>query len=334
MGLPSDADQDQSARFALLLKTSTNLLESFNPKVTTVDAYFEDAPILENPLLGEVELKFIHQVFYGCYRYSKLLKLFVTSFVYKAPATALRSEQSLYKILAYMLFFRLEDVGVDNLRQFLNCGYGSPPAMSALLIPDPEHTIEKDLIANPVPSYINKTNLAKIEEARARQTEEEKAKIAVKYSSADEFSFETAKRRDHAAIKEELKQEAEKKLMAECTFQPRSNKRIMPREDATVRHTVSSVLREDARLRQQMAKDAELLKQYEADLHDASSYYEWQDKMRTTRPEGERAAWLNSEQVRNNGRQEPGHGLLEEMSWAELKERLKVMQAQHERSAR
>ena len=27
-----------------------------------------------------------------------------------------------------------------------------------------------------------------------------------------------------------------------------------------------------------------------------------------------------------------GHGLLEEMSWAELKERLKVMQAQHERT--
>lgn len=167
------------------------------------------------------------------------------------------------------------EVGVDFLRLVVTS--------SVRLIPDPEHNIEKDLMANPVPSYINRTNLAKIEEARARQTEEEKAKIAVKYSSADEFSFETAKRRDHAAIKEELKQEAEKKLMAECTFQPRSNKRIMPRDDAIVRQTVSSVLREDARLRQKMAKDAELLKQYEADLHDASSYYEWQDKMRTTR---------------------------------------------------
>ena len=150
------------------------------------------------------------------------------------------------------------------------------------LIPDPEHSIEKDLVANPVPSYINRTNLAKIEEARARQTEEEKAKIAAKYSSTDEFTFETAKRRDHAAIREELKQEAEKKLMAECTFQPKPNKRIMPRDDAIVRQTVSSVLREDARLRQKMAKDSELLKQYEADLHDASGFYEWQDKMRTS----------------------------------------------------
>lgn len=151
------------------------------------------------------------------------------------------------------------------------------------LILEPEHSIEKDLTAKPVPSYINKTNLAKIEEARAKQTEEEKAKIAVKYSAADEFTFETAKRRDHAAIKEELKEEAEKKFMAECTFQPKSTKRIMPRDDAVVRHTVSSVLREDARLRQTMNKECELLKQFEADLHDASTFYEYQEKMRKTR---------------------------------------------------
>lgn len=378
MGLPSETAEDESARFALLLRTCTNLLESFNPKATTVDAYFEEAPVLANPLLGEVELKFCHQIFYGCYRYNKLLKLFVTSFVYKAPATALRSEQSLYMILAYLLFFRLDDVGIENLRKFVNCGYGSPPAISALLdyamdkeelqrwvmeewlkhydpsylekdvidnlqskepilrplmnemeikatgmlksggatgppgtvksqkpltefqpfnlttvkprlIPEPEHNIEKDLAAKPVPSYINKTNLAKIEEARAKQTEEEKAKIAVKYSAADEFTFETAKRRDHAAIKEELKQEAEKKFMAECTFQPKSTKRIMPRDDAVVRHTVSSVLREDARLRQTMNKECELLKQFEADLHDASNFYEYQEKMRKKDDEDEQA---------------------------------------------
>ena len=89
-----------------LRKKCVKLLETFNPKATTVDAYFEDAPFLKDPLLGEVELKFIHQVFYGCYRYGKLLKLFVTSLLYKAPATAVRSEQSLYMVLAYLLFFR------------------------------------------------------------------------------------------------------------------------------------------------------------------------------------------------------------------------------------
>lgn len=28
---------------------------------------------------------------------------------------------------------RLDDVGIENLRKFVNCGYGSPPAISALL---------------------------------------------------------------------------------------------------------------------------------------------------------------------------------------------------------
>lgn len=99
-------------------KTSTALLETFNPRTTTLDAYFQDAEFLQNPLLGEVELNFVHQVFYGCHRYSKLLKLFVTSFIYKEPTTALRSEQPLYNILAYLLFFRqawMDDVSLESV---------------------------------------------------------------------------------------------------------------------------------------------------------------------------------------------------------------------------
>ena len=90
-------------------KKCVRMLDTFNPKVTTVDAYMDDAKFLQDPMVGEVELKFIHQVFYGCHRYSKLLKLFVTSFVFKVPAIAVRSEQSLYQVLAYLLFFRPGD---------------------------------------------------------------------------------------------------------------------------------------------------------------------------------------------------------------------------------
>ena len=89
-----------------LRKKCVKLLETFNPKVTTVDAYMDDAKFLEDPMIGDVELKFIHQVFYGCHRYGKLLKLFVTSFAFRVPAIAVRSEQSLYQVLAYLLFFR------------------------------------------------------------------------------------------------------------------------------------------------------------------------------------------------------------------------------------
>eukprot|EP00913_Durusdinium_trenchii_P003192 g2952.t1 len=153
-------------------------------------------------------------------------------------------------------------------------------AVKPRLIAEPDHHIEKDLIANPVPGFLNKTNLAKIADERKRQMEENKAKVAMKYSAADEFTFETAQRRDHASVLEELRAKAEEKFMEECTFQPQAAKRIVPRDDAMVRQTVASVLKEDARLRQAMAKDAELLKQYEAELHDASHFYEWQEKMK------------------------------------------------------
>ena len=138
----------------------------------------------------------------------------------------------------------------------------------------------KDLTAHPVPAHINRTSLAAIEEGRKRQREEEKARVAAKYSLDDEFIFETANRRDHETIRTQLLEDAEKKTMAECTFQPKAKKRIMPAEDATVRQNTTQVLREDARVRQTMLAEHDLLKQYEAELHDASDFYAWQDRMR------------------------------------------------------
>ncbi|CAE7580990.1 CFAP99 [Symbiodinium natans] len=366
--LSAGIPQEASAKCTLLLKKCVRLLETFNPKVTTVDAYMDDAKFLQDPMIGEVELKFIHQVFYGCHRYSKLLRLFVTSFAFKVPAIAIRSEQGLYQVLAYLLFFRLDELGLQDFRKFIFCGYGSPPAIFALmqyaldreelndwvmqewlkhydpdyldedvlgklhrradelrplmsdmqlkatgvaksggqrgpgtvksdkkptefepfnltavkprLIPEPESAVHKDWTAHPVPAHINRTSLAAIQEERKRQLEEEKTKVAAKYSMDDEFTLETASRRDYETIRTQLQEDADKKVMAECTFQPKPNKRIMPTDDATVRQNVAQVLREDARLRQTLQAEHDLLKQYEAELHDASDFYSWQDRMR------------------------------------------------------
>lgn len=115
-----------------LIVKCTQVLESYDPKRTTVDAHLDDTPVLTNKM-SDVDTKFVSQVFYGCIRYQKLLRLFVNSFLYKNPATAQRSDQSLYMILGYLLLFRVTELGMPEFRNFLFCGLGTPPALNALM---------------------------------------------------------------------------------------------------------------------------------------------------------------------------------------------------------
>lgn len=116
-----------------LLQKCIQVIDTFDPRQTTVDAYMDDTPILKEKWIGETERKFVHQVFYGCIRYQKFLKLFTTSLFYRCPVIAVRSEQTLYAILGYLLFFRLEELGVTEFKLLLMCGAGSPQALYELL---------------------------------------------------------------------------------------------------------------------------------------------------------------------------------------------------------
>jgi len=360
-------DMDPGEKCIFLLKKCIKVLDTYEPRKTTVDAYMQDCECLKDKKIGDQALKFIHQVFYGCCRYQKFLKMFVTSFMYKCPATALRAEQTLYIVIAYLLFFRLEELTVPQFREFLACGYGTPPALLALmqyalnveelekwvkvewckvydvdyieqdvigklqsfrdqlksvvdeveykatgtikaadgtslglvtekkrtefkpfnltqprprLIPEPD-VITREVKAQPVPTSIHKNSLNKVEEQKKKRMEEEKAKVLSKYSDADHFSLETSARRDHEAVMEDLKKKVESEQMAECTFYPKTAKKfVAPSGDATVRHNAASVLREDALLKQKQAKEYQILKRYQEDLHDASQFYTWQERMK------------------------------------------------------
>lgn len=363
---PKDAEMDPGEKCIFLLKKCTKVLDTYEPRKTTVDAYIQDCECLKDKKVGEQALKFIHQVFYSCCRYQKFLKMFVTSFMYKCPATALRAEQTLYIVIAYLLFFRLEELTVPQFREFLACGYGTPPALLALmqyalnveelekwvkvewckvydvdyiekdvigklqsfrdqlksvvdeveykatgtikaadgtclgttekkrtefkpfnltqprprLIPEPD-VISREVKAQPVPASIHKNSLNKVEEQKKKRMEEEKAKVLSKYTEADHFSLETGARRDHEAVMEDLKKKVESEQMAECTFYPKTSKKfVAPAGDATVRHNAASVLREDALLKQKQAKEYQILKRYQEDLHDASQFYTWQERMK------------------------------------------------------
>lgn len=115
-----------------ILQKCIIVIETFDPKRQTVDGQIEDSPVLQDKKISGVERKFISQVFYGCMRYQKFLKLFVTSFLYQAT-TAISSDKVLYMIYGYLLFFRLEELGVEEFRKFYTCNLSQPPALFALL---------------------------------------------------------------------------------------------------------------------------------------------------------------------------------------------------------
>lgn len=340
-----------------LLTKCIEVIDSFEPKKTTVDAYVSDCEVFKDKRIGDVEQKFIHQVFYGCNRYQKFLKLFVTSFMYKCPTTAIRSDQTLYTVLGYMLFFRLEELGVEEFSQFFNSGLGTVSALLALLqyalsqedlekwvkvewckvydvgyieddiigklqryaeelkplvqavefkttgtciqevkkktqpkpfnltqprprlIPEPE-VISREVKALPVPDIINKTSLAEVEETKKKRLEEHKTVVLDKYPTTHHFKLETANRRDGSEL-EELTKKVDAERMAECTFKPKQAKKyVQPSEEAVVKQNVAAVLREDALLRSKQAREAGILKNFECELHDASEYNSWQQKMK------------------------------------------------------
>jgi len=354
---------------SVLLKKCVQIIDSYDPKKTTVDAFIQDTPVLKDKRLSEIEAKFIHQVFYGCTRYGKFLKLFVTSFLYKCPTVAIRADQSLYMVLGYMLFFRIEELGIPEFRQMVNSGLGTQSALLALLqyamsveelekwvkvewckvydvayiendiigklqsyipelrpvvaeiefkatgtvkdaadatmvpvrekrmteakpfnltqpkprlIPEPE-VISRVVKATPVPTkMIHGTSLAAVEEEKQRRLEEEKSKIATKYSPDDHFQLETAKRTDVSkrVPLEDVAKSVEHQVMKHCTFQPMVKEYMPPTMEAVVRQNTSAVLREDSLLKKKQLNEYQVLKRYEEDLHDASDFHRWQQDMK------------------------------------------------------
>lgn len=350
-----------------LVQKAAKLLDTFDPKRTTVDAFIDDSEVTQDKRLQEVEKKFLHQVFYGCMRYQKFLKLFVTSFLYKCPTAALRTEQTLYTILGYLMFFRLEELGVAEFREMLLCGCGTMPSLLALLqyafsaeelekwvkvewckiydvkyieeevigklqgfleemrpvveevefkatgnvkqgdttnfvekrpltefkpftklttpkprlIPEPE-VISREVKALPVPrKMISSTSLSAIEEEKRQRLQDQKSKVAAKYTaSASSVPVLQTDRHDSGKELEELTTKVDTERMAECTFKPKVNKYVPSSGKAVVQQNVASVLREDALLKQKQAKEYQILKRYEEELHDASEFNRWQEEMR------------------------------------------------------
>ncbi|KAF4657673.1 hypothetical protein FOZ61_006134 [Perkinsus olseni] len=117
--------------YGSLLRATVSAIDKFDPNRLTVDGYLDDYCEEVKRAKDEVEEKFIRQCVYGCVRYQKFLRIFVTAFLEFRPAVTQRGEQTLYMVLAHLIFLRLRELTVPELGRFLDTC--SPPTMLALL---------------------------------------------------------------------------------------------------------------------------------------------------------------------------------------------------------
>lgn len=130
-----------------------------------------------------------------------------------------------------------------------------------------------------IPSSLNRTSVAELEEKRKQRLDEIREKTRAQYSEDYLFKLhETKGGRKLEDIREEMEEAQNRELAFDASFvnaPPDFNQ--MP---AKIRLNAAAILREDALYKKQQAKDVELLKQYEWELRDCSEYYTWQKDMK------------------------------------------------------
>eukprot|EP01035_Chromulina_nebulosa_P027880 gene27880-36726_t len=92
------------------------LIRTFNPVTHSVDTHCLEA-------LGDVkspdvkpENLFVQQVVYGCFKETSVLKAFIDVFYAENSSRVLRSDITLYTVLAYIAIFRVDELGFFKLK--------------------------------------------------------------------------------------------------------------------------------------------------------------------------------------------------------------------------
>lgn len=146
------------------------------------------------------------------------------------------------------------------------------------IIPEPIR-IEQLPPAQDVPSFLENTNLAKINQKRAEEREESRKAVQAKYTKEQLFTFQEMKGgRSLDEVRREVDEQQTRDLAFNASFvnEPPDFTKI----PAKVRLNASTIYREDALYRKQQAKDAAILKNYEDELRDPTEYFLWQNDLK------------------------------------------------------
>ncbi|GMF31428.1 unnamed protein product [Phytophthora lilii] len=91
-----------------LLAACEELIKSFDPAKTTVDAHATEEL---RGLASTSDQRFLQQVLYGSYRYRELLRPMLTLFLDSHSSQVSRSDYTKFLIIGYLAMFRLEELG-------------------------------------------------------------------------------------------------------------------------------------------------------------------------------------------------------------------------------
>ena len=98
-----------------LISACEEMVRTFNPIVTTVDSHA--AEYIKLKRVGDADDKlFLEQVLYGCVRYKKMLKVFLSSLYFKHGGETQRADYTLYLVLSYLALLRLQELGFSSFK--------------------------------------------------------------------------------------------------------------------------------------------------------------------------------------------------------------------------
>jgi hypothetical protein len=160
----------------------------------------------------------------------------------------------------------------------------SPAITKPSIVTIPEPTlISTEVKANEIPSNLNRTNLAKLEQKRVESLEKQRQAVQAKYTTkTEDLPFLAPRTSVYTTKFDNLKKEMEESRQSELAFDS-SFVNIPPdfsKIPAAIKINKAAVLREDFLFRKQQEHDAKLIKQYEEELRDASEFYQWQSEMK------------------------------------------------------